>query len=119
MELIILILKFNSGLILFVSYQGSDCFELAKDVANQNAIITDTISITSSVLSSIECFELCEAEEEKYLKNDAVAKWQFDYNKVICFGNDFPELSAAAHNDPISVAPGEGLLIILHIRFKQ
>ena len=59
-----LILQSNFGIIFYVSYQGSDCFELAKDVANQNAIITDTISITSSVLSSIECFELCEAEED-------------------------------------------------------
>ena len=53
--------------------------------------------------------ELCEAEEERYLRNDAVAKWQFDYNRVICFGNDFPELSAPAQNEPISLAPGEGL----------
>ena len=53
--------------------------------------------------------ELCEAEEERYLRNDAVAKWQFDYNRVICFGNDFPELSAHVQDKPISVAPGEGL----------
>ena len=64
--------------------------------------------------AEVDEVELCEAEEEKYLKNDAVAKWQFDYNKVICFGNDFPELSAAVHDEPISVAPGEGLLIKLN-----
>ena len=57
----------------------------------------------------VDDIELCEKEEEKYLRNDAVAKWQFDYNKVICFGNDFPELSAPLQSDPISVAPGEGL----------
>ena len=57
----------------------------------------------------VDDVELCDAEEEKYLRNDAVAKWQFDYNRVICFGNDFPELSATVQNDPISVAPGEGL----------
>ena len=57
----------------------------------------------------VDDMKLCEAEEEKYLRNDAVAKWQFDYNRVICFGNDFPELSAPVQNDPISVAPGEGL----------
>ena len=56
----------------------------------------------------VDDVELCEKEEEQYLQNDAVAKWQFDYNKVICFGNDFPELSAPVQN-PISVAPGEGL----------
>ena len=68
--------------------------------------------------AEVDEVELCEAEEEKYLKNDAVARWQFDYNKVICFGNDFPELSAAQHNnDPISLAPGEGLLNILHMEF--
>ena len=57
----------------------------------------------------VDDMKLCEAEEEKYLRNDAVAKWQFDYNRVICFSNDFPELSAPVQNDPISVAPGEGL----------
>ena len=57
---------------------------------------------------AVDLLELCDAEEEKYLRNDPVAKWQFDYNRVICFGNDFPELSSAVQNDPISVAPGEG-----------
>ena len=39
-----------------------ECFEVPKDVAHQNAIATETISITRTVLSSLECFELCEAD---------------------------------------------------------
>ena len=42
----------------------TDCYELAQDVSHQNAIITETISITRSVLSQIECLESCEAEKD-------------------------------------------------------
>ena len=60
----ILIFSFISGLTFYFSYHGSECFEVAKDVEHQNAISTETISITTSVVSSIECFEFCETEED-------------------------------------------------------
>ena len=49
-----------------------------------------------------------EKNEEHYLKVDAVAKEQFEYNRNIAFSNDFPELQVKIQNDPIDVAPGEG-----------
>ena len=41
-----------------------ECFERAKDIAHENAIITETISTTKDIVSPLECFELCEAEIE-------------------------------------------------------
>ena len=49
-----------------------------------------------------------EKDLEEYLKNDPVAKFQFDYNMSTCFGNDIPEISAVEENSPINVALGEG-----------
>ena len=49
-----------------------------------------------------------EKKEAHYLKVDAVAKEQFEYNRNIAFANDFPELQVKIQNDPIDVAPGEG-----------
>ena len=61
--------------------------------------------------------EQLELREEQYLKVDAVAKQQFEYNKNICLANDFPELQVKIQNqdDPISLAPGEG---IVHIQYN-
>ena len=50
-----------------------------------------------------------EEKEEHYLKVDAVAKEQFEYNRNIAFSNDFPELQIMIQNDPIDLAPGEGM----------
>ena len=47
-----------------------------------------------------------EKEEEYYLKNDSVAKFQFNYNSVTTFSNDYPEMDVGGV--PLSVAPGEG-----------
>ena len=49
-----------------------------------------------------------EKKEEHYLKVDAVARQQFEYNRNIAFSNDFPELQVKLQNDPIDLAPGEG-----------
>ena len=50
-----------------------------------------------------------EKEEEEYRKKDCVKKWQFDYNKSICFTNDYPEIGyKEEHDNEDSVAPGEG-----------
>ena len=49
-----------------------------------------------------------EKREEHYLKVDAVAKEQFEYNRNIAFANDFPELEVNIQNDAIDLAPGEG-----------
>ena len=73
-------------------------------------VIDDNSEAAKEATAAVDELKLCDAEEEKYLRNDPVAKWQFDYNRVICFGNDFPELPSSSQNDPISVAPGEGLL---------
>ena len=57
--------------------------------------------------------EQLELREEQYLKVDAVAKQQFDYNRNLALANDFPELGIKIQNDPISLAPGEGNFIIM------
>ena len=49
-----------------------------------------------------------EEKEEHYLKVDAVAKEQFEYNRNVAFANDFPELQVKIQDEPIDLAPGEG-----------
>ena len=49
-----------------------------------------------------------EKEIQDFQSNDAIGKYQFDYNRVTCFGNDVPEISAADINEIVSIAPGEG-----------
>ena len=56
--------------------------------------------------------EKLDIEEEQYLKVDAVAKQQFEYNRNIALANDFPELQVKIQDDPISLAPGEGIISI-------
>ena len=58
--------------------------------------------------SSEDEIEEFEKKEEHYLKVDAVARQQFEYNRNIAFSNDFPELQVKLQNDPIDLAPGEG-----------
>ena len=53
--------------------------------------------------------EQIELKEEQYIKVDAVAQQQFEYNRNIAMANDFPELHVKIQNDPISLAPGEGI----------
>ena len=50
-----------------------------------------------------------ELREEQYLKVDAVARQQFEYNRNIALADDFPELQVKTQNEPISLAPGEGI----------
>ena len=38
-----------------------------------------------------------------------MAKQQFQYNRNVAYSNDFPELQVKIQNDPISLAPGEGM----------
>ena len=47
-----------------------------------------------------------ENEEEHYLKNDAVGKFIFEYNKTTCMSSDVPEIGIP--DAPITIAPGEG-----------
>ena len=49
-----------------------------------------------------------EKEIQDFQSNDVIGKYQFDYNRVTCFGNDVPEISAADINEIVSIAPGEG-----------
>ena len=58
---------------------------------------------------TVDELEQLELREEQYLKVDAVAKQQFEYNRNIALANDFPELGIKIQNDPISLAPGEGI----------
>ena len=69
--------------------------------------------------------EQLELREEQYLKEDAVAKQQFEYNRNIALADDFPELQVKIQNEPISLAPGEGIggfyindyISYFHLRF--
>ena len=56
---------------------------------------------------TVDELEQIELREEQYLKADAVAKQQFEYNRNVALANDFPELQVKI-NDPIEMAPGEG-----------
>ena len=58
---------------------------------------------------TVDELEQLELREEQYLKVDAVAKQQFEYNRNIALANDFPELGIKIQNEPISLAPGEGI----------
>ena len=58
---------------------------------------------------TVDELEQLELREEQYLKVDAVAKQQFEYNRNLALANDFPELGIKIQNDPISLAPGEGI----------
>ena len=58
---------------------------------------------------TVDELEHLELREEQYLKEDAVAKQQFEYNRNLALANDFPELGIKVQNDPISLAPGEGI----------
>ena len=71
------------------------------DVANMN--------IESLPEEKTDELEQLELKEEHYLKVDSVAKQQFDYNRNIALANDFPELQVKTNNDPIALAPGEGI----------
>ena len=45
-------------------------------------------------------------DEEEYLRVDASSKFQFNYNKVTAFSNNYPEIHAS--DQPLVIAPGEG-----------
>ena len=47
-----------------------------------------------------------EDEEEHFLKNDAVGKYMFNYNKTTAMSNDLPEMNAP--DAPVIISPGEG-----------
>ena len=50
-----------------------------------------------------------EEEEEEYIKNDSIAKSQFNYNKSTCFSHNHPEISVEENtSEPVQVAPGQG-----------
>ena len=53
--------------------------------------------------------DLIDKETEEFLTNDAVAKFQFDYDRNTCFTNNVPEIGISETNDQcLSIAPGEG-----------
>ena len=74
---------------------------------NQNIDCEEKIDDKVSNASEDEIEEF-EKMEEHYLKVDAVAKEQFEYNRNVAFANDFPELEVNIQNDAIDLAPGEG-----------
>ena len=45
-------------------------------------------------------------DEEEYLRVDASAKFQFNYNKVTAFANNYPEINVG--DQPLIISPGEG-----------
>ena len=47
-----------------------------------------------------------EDEEEYFLKNDAVGKFMFNYNKTTAMSNDLPEMNAP--DASVIISPGEG-----------
>ena len=50
-----------------------------------------------------------EDEEEYFLKNDAVGKFMFNYNKTTAMSNDLPEMNAP--DAPVIISPGEGTFL--------
>ena len=53
--------------------------------------------------------DMIDEETEEFLTNDAVAKFQFGYDRNTCFTNNVPEIGISETNDQcLSVAPGEG-----------
>ena len=65
----------------------------------------------------LDDIERAEKEEEHYQKNDAAAKFAFDYDRTACFINDAPEIEVKTHtvNEPVSVSPGEGNKMLNHL----
>ena len=56
--------------------------------------------------------DIAEKEEEHYLQHDSAAKFQFSYNRTTVFADDHPEVIAEKRiNEPISIAPGEGMCV--------
>ena len=47
-----------------------------------------------------------EEDEEEYLKVDPSGKYQFNYNRVTAFSNNYPEIHVS--DQPLVIAPGEG-----------
>ena len=45
-------------------------------------------------------------DEEEYLKVDPSGKFQFNYNRVTAFANNYPEINIG--DQPLIIAPGEG-----------
>ena len=43
--------------------------------------------------------------KRNYLKNDAIRKFQYDYNKTTCLTNNFPEVESES---ALNFAPAEG-----------
>ena len=71
--------------------------------------VIEKIKSTHEEEVTVDELEQLELREEQYLKVDAVAKQQFEYNRNLALTNDFPELGVRIQNDPISLAPGEGI----------
>ena len=47
-------------------------------------------------------------DEDEFLKMDASGKFQFNYNKVTAFSNNYPEIHIS--DQPLIIAPGEGII---------
>ena len=47
-------------------------------------------------------------EEEHYLKNDPIRKYQISYNKSLCLSKKYPEICQSDDTLDIEIAPGEG-----------
>ena len=93
--------------------EGKRDIENIEIIESEGDIENIEIVKSSEDKETVDELEQLELEEEQYLKVDAVAKQQFEYNKNICLANDFPELQVKIQNDPISLAPGEGTFRVI------
>ena len=61
--------------------------------------------LVENVIDEIHDETVDENELDTFLQKDAVAKFQFDYNRNTCFNNDMPEISV--QEETLKIAPGE------------
>ena len=47
-------------------------------------------------------------DEENYINNDPIRKFQISYNKSLCLSNKYPEISSLDDVSEVEIAPGEG-----------
>ena len=100
---------------------NSDCGNIDKDMNvdvdtnvsrhdDDSTLLEDEVENSKQEKSRVEVIqeEIVEREneEEHYLKNDAVGKFIFEYNKTTCMSSDVPEIGIP--DAPITIAPGEG-----------
>ena len=69
-----------------ISADTSEGEIFSKDKSSKNHILN------SSDIKVCDELDEGEQEEQDYHQNDSVKKWQFEYNRSICFSHDYPEI---------------------------